>query len=174
MVGGTSVKILVMLRRLLKLQGLKLGRQGLLVPSTAVETSRRGRGHLRTWGRGAPLPSPLSRRPGDVCMWWLGQPGSRWAGWTARERLCWGHDRAQGRSRRRWDWSGHWSPPSPPLPLKLLLVPPPFFLPPRLPRLEKPPGGALEVPCGVWCGGWGGVAGGREASEGPLPPLVPQ
>jgi hypothetical protein len=66
------------------------------------------------------------------------------------------------------------APPLPPPPLKLLLVPPPFFLPPRLPRLEKPPGGALEVPCGVWCGGCGGVAGGREVSEGPLPPLVPQ
>jgi hypothetical protein len=62
-------------------------------------------------------------------------------------------------------------PALPPLPLPpggLLkeLEPPPFLLPPRLPRLGKPPEGGPEAPCCCcWWGGFGGAVGGRVLSE---------
>ena len=85
MVCGSSIKIPVVLRRLLKMDRLKLGRQSLLIPASGVEAGGR-RAHRWIWGWDTPLTGPLTRRPIDEGVRGLGRPSRRRAGRTARPR----------------------------------------------------------------------------------------
>jgi hypothetical protein len=71
--GGTSIKMLLLLRRLLKSDSLEVGGEGVLIPD--------GCGRRRVdVGRGRPIcrsrNCPLARSPGDEGMRWWGR-GSR-------------------------------------------------------------------------------------------------
>jgi len=85
MVCGSSIKIPVVLRRLLKMDRLKLGCQSLLIPASGVEAGGR-RAHRWIWGWDTPLTGPLTRRPSDEGVRGLGWPSRRRAGRTARPR----------------------------------------------------------------------------------------
>jgi hypothetical protein len=73
MVCGSSIKIPVVLRRLLKMDRLKLGRQSLLIPASGVEAGSR-RAHRWIWGWDTPLTGPLTRWPSDEGVRGLGRP----------------------------------------------------------------------------------------------------
>lgn len=62
--GSTSIKIPVLLRRLLKRHGLEVGRQVLLIPTLGQGGMDNGAG--RRWN--APLTGPLAGRPGEVSL----------------------------------------------------------------------------------------------------------
>jgi hypothetical protein len=75
MVGSTSVKVPLVLGGLLKLQGLELSRESLLIPAIAVEAGSRGKGCQRWSGAWqTPGAGPLPIRPSDKGVGGLGRP----------------------------------------------------------------------------------------------------